>query len=880
MTLIPPRVPDWLLRRGCPLGADRDAIRGDLLEELRRRDRLHGARAARAWYWREVLSLLFRGHRYTKMITIDNLRQDVKYAWRSSLKTPAFTGLIVATLALGIGASTAIFSIVNGILLRPLPFPEPDRLLWISEANARGQVISASWMNYLDWRERARSFETLAASRGATFNLTGLGQARQISGRMVTANFFPALRTQPALGRAFGPADDVPGAPQTAIVSHGFWRRLLGGDPNVVGRAITLDGKPVTVVGVLPQGFRYLRDYDVFTSMGSLAGEEWITDRGNHQGFVAIGRLARTVEMDAAAKELAGIGDSLKREHPGTNADFSIVVERLSDRLVKSVRQTLLVLFGAVGILLLIACVNVAGLLVARGSARQHEMALRSALGGKRSRLIAQLLVESSLVSFAGGVFGVALAFGLLRLLIAVAPEGTPRVDEVSIDGLALLFATVAAVGCGLLFGAFPAVHVSRANAQQALVRARTTGSSAASHRIRRVLLVAELAMALVLLTGAGLMIRTLSSLTAIDPGFRPDHVLTMHLAIPETKAEDAHRIAVVDDLLGRISALPGVVTSAVGLSLPIEGSNWNSVFWPQDRPVPPTHENLPSSAMIPVSPAYFETLGIRLVKGRAFTSADRGNGNPVVVINESLGARIWPGEDPIGKHLKQGWPERRGKWREVVGVVADLKFDGITERTPLQIYMPIAQETVGDFSLLVRSSVPPQTLVTAVDAAVGAVSKDMPIADRRTMDAVVNESIARQRMARLVLTVFAGIAVVLASIGLFGLISHAVTERRHEIGVRLALGAERGDVLRLVLAGGIVMTLTGIGRGPRWCRRDFDVARRAPLRCAPLDAADVRGHAGAAAGGLARGVRAARLACDPHRAGDGATRGIARLGA
>jgi len=812
--VIPPRVPDWLLRRWFPLGTDRDTIRGDLLEELRRRDRLHGARAARAWYWREVLSLLFRGHRYTKMITLDNLLQDLKYAWRSSVRMPAFTGLVVVTLALGIGASTAIFSIVNGILLRPLPFPEPDRLLWISEATARGDVISASWMDYLDWRARARSFETLAASRGKTFNLTGLGQARRINGRIVTANFFAALRTQPVLGRGFGPADDVAGAPETALISHGFWQRLLGGDPNVVGRSITLDGKPVTVVGVLPQGFRYLREYDVFTSMGSLAGEDWITDRGNHQGFVAIGRLSQRVDKDSAARELAGIGESLTREHPATNADISIVVERLSDRLVKTVRQTLIVLFGAVGILLLIACVNVAGLLVARGSARQHEMALRSALGGKRSRLIAQLLVESSVVSFAGGVLGVALAFGLLRLLIAVAPEGTPRLDEVSIDGLALLFATAAAVGCGLLFGAFPAVHVSRANAQQALVRARTTGSSAASHRIRRVLLVAELAMALVLLTGAGLMIRTLSSLTGIDPGFRPDHVLTMHLTIPEVKGEDAHRVAVVDDVLGRINALPGVVTSAVGFSLPIDGSNWNSVFWPQDKAVPASHENLPSAAMIPVSPAYFETLGIRLVKGRAFTPADRGTTNLVAVINESLAARIWPGEDPIGKHLKQGWPERPGKWREVVGVVADLKFEGLTERTPLQLYMPIAQETAGDFHLLIRSSVPPQSLVSIVDAAVAAVSKDIAIADRRTMDAVVNQSISRQRMARLVLTVFAGIAVLLASIGLFGLISHAVTERRHEIGVRLALGAERGDVVRLVLAGGMVMTLTGIGLG------------------------------------------------------------------
>ena len=812
--MTPPRVPDWLLRRWYPLGADRDAIRGDLLEELRRRHRLYGAAAARAWYWREVLSLLFRGHRYTTMLTIDNLRQDLKYAWRSSVKTPGFTALVVATLALGIGASTAIFSIVNGILLRPLPFPEPDRLLWISEANARGQVISASWMNYGDWRERARSFDVLAASRGVSFTITGVGQARQVPGRMVTANFFTALGAQPFLGRGFGPADDVPGAPQTAVISYRFWRRLLGGDPHVVGHALVLDARPVTIVGVLPQGFRYLRDYDVFTSLGWLAGEDWLKDRGNHQGFVVIGRLTRTADLTSDRRELTSIEEALSREYPATNASITVMVERLSDRLVTSVRQTLLVLLGAVGMLLLIACVNVAGLLMARGSARQHEMALRSALGGKRLRLVTQLLVESSLVSFLGGVLGIALAVGLLRVLVAVAPEGTPRLEEVSIDATALLFATVAAVGCGLLFGAFPAAQVSRANAQQALVRARTAGSSAASHRIRRALLIAELAMALVLLTGAGLMIRTLTALTGTDPGFRPDHVLTLHLSVPEVRRDNPHRVAVVDDLLARINALPGVTSSAVGYSLPIDGSNWNSVFWPQDKPVPASHENLPSAAMIPVSPGYFDALGVRVLRGRAFTAADRDTSQPVVVVNETLAARIWPGQDAVGQQIKQGWPERQGTWREVVGVVGDVKFDGITERTPMQVYMPFAQEPPGDFSVVVRSSVPPQSLTSGVEAAVAAISKDMPIADLRTMDALVNESISRQRMARLVLTVFAAIAVLLASIGLFGLVSHGVTERRHEIGVRLALGAERRDVLRLVLAGGVLMTLAGISLG------------------------------------------------------------------
>ena len=809
----PPPVAEWLLRHLLPLDRRSGAIRGDLLEEFRRRAR-HSPRDSRRWYWRETLALISHGQGYRHMITLDHLRQDVRFAVRSHAKAPAFTLLVVATLALGVGASTAIFSIVNGILLRPLPLPQPDRLLWISEANNRGQMVSASWMNYLDWRARTHAFDALAATRPAEFTLTGMGRARPLTGRMVTSNFFAAAGVQPVLGRPFAAADDQPGAPGVAIVSDTFWRRTLDADPESIGRTLSLDAHPYTVVGVLPRGFRYLRDYDLFVAMGPIAGEDWIVDRGNHQGFNAVGRLKPGVTIDTAAQELRAIEADLSRTYPASNAGLSAVVEPLSARLVKSVRPTLLVLLGAVGILLLIACLNVASLLIARGSGRRHELAVRAALGGRRIRLATQLLVESSLLSLAGGTIGVALAAGLLRALVAVAPEGTPRLDEVSLDSTALLFALAAATLCGLVFGAYPAAQASGANGQQTLTRTRAAGSSAATHRLRRGLLVVEVAMALVLLAGAGLMVRTLDRLTGVEAGFRPERLLTLRLTIPEVAPDRPRRIAVMNDLVARVGALPGVETAAAGFSIPIDGSLWNSSFSAQDRPVPPSHDQLPSAAMVPISPGYFDALDAPLKRGRPFTDADGAGAAPVAIVNETLADRIWPGEDPIGKHLKQGWPERPGEWREVVGVVGDIKFEGVTLPTTMQVYLPFAQDPPADFAMLVRTAVDPASLATAVQDAVGSVNRDMPVAHLKTMEQVLEGSIARQRMARLVLGVFAAVALALASIGLFGLMAHAVVERRHEIGVRMALGAERGDVMRLVLAGGLSTAAAGAALG------------------------------------------------------------------
>jgi putative ABC transport system permease protein len=797
-------------------------MRGDLLEEWRARG---ASRAASVWYWRHALALAARyawrerhmepasaGDRSTRMF-LDNLRQDLRFALRSYAKAPSFTLAILTTLALGIGASTAIFSMVNAIILRPLPFPDPDRLVFASELSPDGSSMSVSWPNYLDWRARARSFEGLASSRNELLMLTGVETAQRLEARRVTGNFLDVLGVRPAIGRGFSDADDRPGADPVVVLSDGFWRSQLGASTGVLGTRLMLDGTPHTIVGVLPPGFRYVRTYALFASMGPHMDKLYARSRGDHAGHYVVGRLKQGVTLQSAALELQRIERDLEREHPDTNSHVSAGLELLASRIVTDVRSTLLVLLGAVGFLLLIACVNVANLLIARGAARQHELAVRAALGGGRLRLASQLLTESALVSSAGGLIGVVLAAWLLRLLVAVAPEGTPRLDQVQLDRAAVLFALAATTVCGILFGAFPAFQASSAGGQQVVVRERRSGGTAASHRLRRGLMVVEVAVALVLLTGAGLMVQTLRHLTLVDTGFRSDHVLTLRTSLRGERWNQDRRILFFDDLRSRIKALPGVSDAALVSALPVDGSDWNSFFIAAGKPVPARTE-LPGAAMTSVSVGYFETMGTRLVRGRLFTTGDVRQSTPAIVVNESLARTIFPNEDAIGQRLKQGWPEMPGTWREIVGVVADVKFEGVSERTPMQVYMPMTQETPRDVAIVVRSRGPAESLQAPVEAIVRSIDRDLPIYAVRTMERVIETSMARERMGVLVLTVFAVLAVTLASVGLYGVVAHGVTERTHEIGVRMALGADTTDVVKLVVGQGVIAAVAGLTIG------------------------------------------------------------------
>jgi putative ABC transport system permease protein len=741
---------------------------------------------------------------------IESIWQDVRYAVRSYVKAPSFTLAVVATLALGIGASTAIFSMVHGIVLRPLAFPDPDRLMFVSETDRHGSTISVSWLNFVDWRARQHAFESLTASRPDLFTLAGRDRAERLDGRHVTADFFHVLGVRPAFGRDFAATDDRPDAPPVVIVSHELWERSLGATPAAVGSTLALDDRPYTVVGVLPAGFKYMRPYDVFVPMGPIAGLLYMRAREDHAGYFAVGRLKPGMTIDAAASDLHAIAADLRREHPDTNADIDVSVQPLLSRVVGDVRLTLFVLFGAVSFLLLMACVDVANLLVARGASRRHELAVRAALGGGRMRIVRQLLVESTLISAAGGVLGMLLAAALLHVLVAAAPEGTPRLDEIAIDRTALAFAVAAAALCGIVFGLFPAFQASRVGGQDVFVRGRSAGAAAQSHRLRRVLMAIEVALALVLLTGAGLMGRTLRDLTRVDAGFRSDHLLTLRTLMPRPRWSHERRVVTIKALADRVGALPGVVSLAAVSALPIDRSNWNSPFTASDKPAPP-RATTPSAAFTIVTPNYFETMGTPLLDGRTFGDADNATAPRVVVINESLARRTWPGENPIGRRLKQGWPEMTTPWREVIGVVGDVKFEGLAENTPLQVYMPLAQEPTPDLAIAVRTAVPPASVQASIETAIRAVDRDLPIFTVRTMERVIDTSVGRERMSVLVLSVFAFVALVLASVGLYGLVAHSVTERTHEIGVRMALGANPRDVIALVVGEGLSMAVAGV---------------------------------------------------------------------
>jgi putative ABC transport system permease protein len=744
---------------------------------------------------------------------VESVLYDVRHAVRLYLKAPGFTLAVVATLALGIGASTAIFSLVNGILLQPLPLSDGDRLAYINEVNPGGQTMSVSWPNYLDWRARQRSFEAIAVSRDEPLTLTGFESARRIRARRVTGNFFQALRVPPIFGRAMTDDDDKPGAAPVAMITDGFWRTTLGGDPSAVGRILQLNQSAYTIIGVLPSGFEYLRPYDLFVSIGPSVASGPMRFRGNHNGLYGVGRLRDGVTMEAAASELRALAADLTREYPGTNTGVSTLTVPLLTRLVEDIRPTLLALFGAVGFLLLIACVNVANLLIARGAARRHEIAVRVALGGGRMRLIRQLLVESSVVSAAGGLVGIGISALLLRALIAAAPDGTPRIAHVALDRSALLFALGAAGLCGIVFGAFPALQASAAQGQQALIRGRAAGFSAGSHRLRRGLIVVESALALMLLAGAGLMIRTVDELIRVDPGFRPDHIVTTQMMLTGTQWTDQRLGAFYADLVGRLRAIPGVSNAALAYVLPIDGSQWNSVFIVADKPVP-DRAHLPSTAITPVTGSFFDTMGMRIVRGRLFSDADNGASSEVAVVNETFAKRLWSGEDPIGKRFKQGWPEDKGPWWEVVGVVADTRFNGLLAETPLQAFLPLPQQAMRGFAIAARTNVEPASVAPAIESVVRQIDKDLPLFQTRTMDTVLSASIARQRMSRIVFVTFAIVALVLAAIGLYGVVAQGVTERTHEIGIRMALGAPRGTVLGLILGQGFAMTLAGSAIG------------------------------------------------------------------
>ena len=763
--------------------------------------------------------------------------QDLRFGLRMLLKRPGFTLIAVLTLSLGIGANTAIFSIVNALLLRPLPFPESERLVFLSEKSQEGERMDVAYPNFADWRERAQTFIGMATEYTSSFILSGVEKPARLEGRIGNWNFFQLLGVNPELGRLFNESDDRYGAPRTVMLSHEVWQARFGGEPGIIGNAISLDDQSYTVIGILPRGFEYLERADLFVPIGHFLGPDApLGNRGNTTFLHGLARLKPGVTLAQANNEMDRLGQQLALEYPAVNAGKSAKAESLHDVMSESVRQSLWVLFGAVGFILLIACINVANLMLVRAAERHKELAVRIALGAGRLRIVRQVLTESLLISSLGGVCGVLLGQWMLQGLLAMAPPEIPRLSSVGLNTSVLLFALGIAVATSLLCGFLPALQSSKADLQTALKEGGRSATGVGREGMRKGLLIAEVSLSLVLLVGAGLLVRSMHRVLHVDLGFNADNLLTMRVRLPDGRYDSDRRRIFYDECLERVAAVPGVRSAALTYSLPIRGSNWGSFFYAADKPVP-SRVDLPISDYIPVSRNYFETMGMHLLRGRAINAADTEEAAPVVVVNETLARRIWPGEDAVGKRLKQGYPEKTGPWREVVGVVNDVKFEGAERPTAMQTYMPYTQESRPSVGVVIRTD-NPLSVAASVEEAIHSIDRDLPISSILTMDQLIGISLAQRRLVLVLLASFAVLAAVLSAVGIYGVISYAVRQRTHELGIRMALGAQVGDVLKMIITQGLKLAAIGValGLGAAWAMTRwmesllFDVRPQDPL--------------------------------------------------
>ncbi|MDQ3805913.1 MAG: ABC transporter permease [Acidobacteriota bacterium] len=743
------------------------------------------------------------------------LFNDIRYGARTLWKTPGFTGVAVLALALGIGANSAIFSVVNSVLLRPLPYRDPDRLVFVME-NFQQQDSSVSYPNFADWREQNRVFEQLAASRVTSFNLTGAGEAERLQGRMVTANFFHTLGVAPAAGRDFAPEEDRPGGEAVAVLSHGFWQRRFGGDPSVVGRRLLLNGQSHTVIGVAPAGFEYYSPVDLFVPLGSWTHPA-MSERGSHPSIYAVGRLKQGVTLEQARAEMGAIMERLGAEYPLTNQGHGVTLVPVYENVVGDVRPPLMILLGAVAFVLLIACANVANLLLARASARRKELAVRIALGATRGRIVRQLLSESVLLALLGGALGLLLALWGTDLLTSMIPEGIPRLQETSVNGRVLGFTLLVSLLTGIAFGSVPALQASKPDLNDTL-KEGGRGSTGRRSRARSAFVVAEVALALVLLVGAGLMIKSFAEVRRVEAGFNPQKLLTAQMSLSAEKYPGAKALAFLDELQRRIGALPGVESAAFSNGLPIYGAGTTS-FLIEGQPRPKMGEE-PTAVEYVTTPGYFRTMGIPLLKGRYFSERDTRGSPMVALVDEDFARRFFPGEDAVGKRFQLF---REYPAAEIVGVVGHVKHFGLDAAAPFQaqFYFTLAQipdqymnRMMGGISLVVRTAHDPADMAAAVRREVLAVDAEQPVYQVQTMEQIVSESLALRRFSMALLTVFAAVAALLATVGIYGVMSYSVSQNTHEIGIRMALGARPGDMLRLVIRQGMGLALIGVGLG------------------------------------------------------------------
>ena len=755
------------------------------------------------------------------------LLEDVRYGLRMLRKNPGFTTIALLTLALGIGANTAVFSIVNGVLFNPLPFPNSDKLVMLFESKPNFKEGSISYPNFLDWQRDNHVFTSIAAYRPDSFSLTGSGEAEQVRGEMVSTEFFSILGVKPLIGRTFTAEEDRLGAGRVVLVSSAFWKRKLGSSPDVLGSRIVLDGQGYTVIGVIPASFHltlpnFRDNNELYVPIGQWTYPDF-RDRSHALGMKGIGRLKPGVTFAQARAGMDSVTQNLAAAFPQADAGEGATLVPLKQKMIGDIEPFLLVLLAAVGFVLLIACVNVANLLLARSTSRTREFAIRAALGAGRGRVVRQLLTESVLLAIGGAGLGLLLATWGTQAALAVLPVALPRAEEVGVDAHVLIFTGVVSILAGVLFGLVPALKTSGSNLQKTL-KEGGRGMTGAHHRVQGVFVVVEMAMALVLLIGAGLMIRSLMRLWSVNPGFDPHNVLTFSVALPpsaSTLSPDAARSS-FRQLHDQLASVPG--TQAVSLSggaMPMRGDD-EELFWIDGQARPATDKDMSWTLRYTVEPGYFEAMTIPLTRGRFLTPQDNEHSSLVTVVDESFADKFFPHQDPIGKHINIKGIDRP---LEIVGVVGHVKQFGLDaddkEALHAQLYCPFMQiadkdvhQIAGGVDVVLRSDVAHRATLESIRTAVSTMNGQQFIYDVRTFDEIISKSLAAQRFSMILFGAFAGLALLLASVGIYGVISYVVGQRTHEIGIRMALGAERLHILRLILGSGGMLAVAGVALG------------------------------------------------------------------